>query len=82
MSILSLIQKALMNDFIQKKYQSDNLAKKLRTNNQKCIDCLKPRSLLKFFIFILKKHKIKLLCLFHRSGILSEPRSYYRIKVP
>ena len=28
-----------------KKYQSDNLAKRIRTNNQQmCIDCLKPRS--------------------------------------
>ena len=44
-----------MNDFIQKKYQSDNLAKKLRTNNQKCIDCLKPRSLFKVFYFYFKK---------------------------
>ena len=31
--------------FYSKKYQSDNLAKRLYTNNlQKCIDCLKPRS--------------------------------------
>ena len=31
--------------FHPKKYQSDNLAKRLHTNNQqKCIDCLKPRS--------------------------------------
>ena len=82
MSILSLIQKALMNDFIQKIYQSDSLAKKLRTNNQKRIECLKPKSLLKLFSFIFKKHKIKLLRLCHISGILSEPRSYYRIKVP
>ena len=47
MLILSLIQKALkaMKGFIEKKYQSDNLAKRLHTiNQQKCIDCLKPRS--------------------------------------
>ena len=32
--------------FYSKKYQSDNLAKRLYTNNlQKCIDCLKPRSI-------------------------------------
>ena len=31
--------------FYLKKYQSDNLTKNLHTNNQqKCIDCLKPRS--------------------------------------
>ena len=31
--------------FYSKKYQSDNLAKRLHTDNQqKCIDCLKPRS--------------------------------------
>ena len=31
--------------FSSKKYQVGNLAKKLHTNNQqKCIDCLKPRS--------------------------------------
>ena len=31
--------------FYSKKYQTDNLAKNLHTNNQqKCIDCLKPIS--------------------------------------
>ena len=46
MSILSLIHKALkaMKGFTQKNI-SDNLAKRLHTNNQqKCIHCLKPRS--------------------------------------
>ena len=42
----SILASIKSNDrFYSKKYQSDNLAKRLHTSNQqKCIDCLKPRS--------------------------------------
>ena len=42
----SILESVKSNDrFYSKKYQSDNLAKRLRTNKkQKCINCLKPRS--------------------------------------
>ena len=41
----SILESVRSNDrFYSTKYQSDNLAKRLHTNNQQwCIDCLKPR---------------------------------------